>query len=214
MVTAAQKISKSQITRIVYNVSHIKLVKLQSIWEIRLRPDLSFQIRQNPARVGLKKNKSGTALESSKIVSQQQIELQLDWPLYVKSLNVTPYKMSREQAARNYQVTVLRTQCHISAKIKLRNNDNNQLPMQSLCPQVCVRERTHWTATYFLDKTGQHVQRLAPHLRHLAKSLTFLRSRSLVFLVNLRGNTAKHTLINTTSQGIQFGFHRCFIKKP
>jgi len=30
--------------------------------KIRLRPDLSFQIRQNPAPAGLENNKSGTAL--------------------------------------------------------------------------------------------------------------------------------------------------------
>jgi len=30
--------------------------------EIRLQPDLSFQIRQNPDPAGVEKNKSGTAL--------------------------------------------------------------------------------------------------------------------------------------------------------
>jgi len=46
----------------VRNVLHIRLVKLQSNLETRLRPDLSFQIRQNPAPATLEENKSGTAL--------------------------------------------------------------------------------------------------------------------------------------------------------
>jgi len=46
------------------NVLHVKLVKITVNLEIRLRPDLSFHIRQNPAPAGSEENKSGTALIS------------------------------------------------------------------------------------------------------------------------------------------------------
>jgi len=48
----------------VRNVFTHKISKITVNLEIRLlfRPDLSFQIRQNPAPAGLEKNKSGTAL--------------------------------------------------------------------------------------------------------------------------------------------------------
>jgi len=63
-VTAAQKIIKNSNHSYVRNVFTHYISKISVNLKIRLRlpPDLSFQIRQNPAPAGLENNKSGTAL--------------------------------------------------------------------------------------------------------------------------------------------------------